>query len=289
MGPDGCHMVYRAQSRLQKTRDIPLEISTIGYALSSDRVTFRNRRQLIAPQHPWERFGCEDPRVTKIGNSYYIFYTAIATWPPSPAGIKVAGAVTNDFSGITRRGRITPFNAKAMTAFPQKIRGKLAVLLTANSDLPPSTIGIAFLESEEQLWDESFWKHWYATLPSHALRLLRTDHDHIEIGAPPLYTPKGWLLVYSYIKSYQTSHKFFTIEAALLDMDNPQKILARTEDPLLYPEESYELQGKIPNVIFPSGAVIHNDTLGVYYGAADTSVCLATCSLKELFTHLCAV
>jgi predicted GH43/DUF377 family glycosyl hydrolase len=281
-----CHLVYRAQSTLQTIHSHAIELSTIGHAESIDRVTFTKRKLLITPKEDWERFGCEDPRVTKIGNLYYIFYTALSQWPPAPAGIHVAYAITRDFHTIDERHLVTPFNAKAMTLFPEKINGKFAVLLTVNPDIPPSTIAIAYLDSLSQLQDQNFWKKWHISFSKHSVHLLRTTHDHVEIGAPPIKTDHGWLLIYSYIRSYLTSHKFFGIEAVLLDTNDPQKIIGRTEQPLLFPEYDYELVGKIPSVIFPSGAIIVNDNLGIYYGAADTRVGLATCNLIDLIREM---
>jgi beta-1,2-mannobiose phosphorylase / 1,2-beta-oligomannan phosphorylase len=283
---DGYHMLYRAQSLPTNIGSIKLELSTIGHAISFDRIKFLNRRQFIFPEYEWERYGCEDPRITFFHNSYYIFYTAIGTWPPAPEGIKAACAITHDFRTIDKKFLVTPFNAKAMTLFPEKINEKIAILLTANPDIPPSTIGVAYLDHEEDLINEEFWNQWYTTLPSHAVPLLRSTHDHVEIGAPPIKTKKGWLLIYCYIKSYLTSHKFFGIEAALLDIHNPQHIIGRTSHPILFPETDYEREGKIPNVIFPSGALVFNDTLGIYYGGADTHICLATCNIDELLSSM---
>jgi len=286
LSDDGCHLFYRAMSSRQQVNGTELELSTIGHAISFDRVKFLNRRLLIQPEHPWERYGCEDPRVTKFQDTYFIFYTGLASWPPVPEGIRCAAAVTDDLFTIKEKHLITPFNAKAMTLFPETIHGKLAVLLTVNPDIPPSTIAIAYMDSVSQLWDPIFWEKWHKNFHHDAINLLRTTHDHVEIGAPPIKTPQGWLLIYSYIKSYLTSHKFFGIEAVLLDLHNPQKIIGRTSEPLLYPEYDYELIGKIPNIVFPSGALIYNDTVGIYYGASDTHVCLATCNLNELLSDM---
>jgi predicted GH43/DUF377 family glycosyl hydrolase len=283
---DGYHLLYRALSSPVEVDGKTVELSTIGHAISFDRVRFLNRRQLIVPEHPWEQYGCEDPRVTHIGGTYYIFYTALSSWPPVPDGIKVAYAQTKDFRKIEQKHLVTPFNAKAMTMFPKRIKEKFAVMLTANSDIPPSTIAIAYLDTVSDLTNTAFWKSWYARLEHYAIPLLRTTHDHVEIGAPPIQTEKGWLLIYCYIKSYLTSHKFFGIEAVLLDANNPQKIIGRTQEPFLYPETDYEREGKIPNVIFPSGVLVFNNTLGIYYGAADTHVCLATCPLDELLQSM---
>lgn len=283
---DGYHMLYRAQSESITVQKKDLEISSIGHAISFDRVSFINRRQLITPTESWERFGCEDPRVTQIDDTFYICYTGLATWPPTPGGISAGIATTKDFFTIDHKYHATPFNSKALTLFPETINGSYAALITANSDLPPSTIGIMYAKTISDFWNHDAWNSWYSTLATHEVPLLRTHHDHVEIGAPPIRLDEGWLLLFSYIKSYNTSHKFFGIEAALLDFNNPQRIIKRTSDPLLFPEMEYERIGNIPNVIFPSGALVHNDTLGLYYGAADTTTCLATCSVKELLRHM---
>lgn len=281
---DGYHMLYRAQSTPQTIQGQTLELSTIGHAISFDRVAYINRRQLITPTENWERFGCEDPRVTQIDDTFYISYTALSQWPPVPAGISVGIATTRDFFTIEHKFHCTTFNSKALTIFPGKINNKFAALITANSDIPPSTIGIAYADAISDLADSKFWNNWYTNVQNHTLALLRSTHDHVEIGAPPLLLPEGWLLVYSYIKSYNTSHKFFGVEAVLLDIENPQRVIKRTKDPILFPETEYERIGNIANVIFPTGAVVHNDTLGIYYGAADTTTCLATCLLSELLS-----
>ena len=116
--------------------------------------------------------------------------------------------------------------------------------------------------------------------------LKRFPYDHIEVGAPPLKTPHGWILIYSHIQNYFSSpeklDRIFGIEAALLDIDNPLKILGRTKGPLLVPRESYELSGYVPNIVFPSGVVLKKDTLSIYYGASDTTVCVAHVNLTDL-------
>ncbi len=283
---DAIHMLYRAMGAPVDIQGKRIEISTIGDSISFDRVQFLNRKQLIAPEHDWERFGCEDPRVTKLDGKYYIFYTALAEFPPVPAGITVALAVTRDFQRIEEKYHITPFNAKAMALFPEKINGRRTAILTVNTDLPPSKIAIAAFDNEPQMWDERYWQSWYGDLDHHVVPLLRSIHDHIEVGAPPVRTEDGWLLIYCYIRNYQSSSRIFGIEAVLLDSNDPKRVIGRCDLPLLYPDRPYEMAGKIPGVIFPSGALIHNNNLGIYYGAADTTVCLATCRVDELLKEL---
>lgn len=279
------HLLYRAESAPTRVGNDELHLSTIGHAVSRGGARFVSRSQLIRPEYEWERFGCEDPRITKLGGKYYVFYTALSTYPFGPDGIKVGLAVTKDFKTLEKHP-VTPFNAKAMALFPGRVKGKMAAILTANTDRPPARIALAFFDKEEDLWSKSYWDRWYADLGAHALELVRDPNDHVEVGAPPVLTKDGWLLIYSYIRNYFSGNRIFGIEAVLLDRDDPHKIISRTERPILVPEEEYELYGRVPNIVFPTGAFVKGDTLHIYYGAADTTCCLATCSLTELLDEM---
>lgn len=284
---DLVHMVYRAQSKplFHKTGEW-ISIGSIGHATSTDGVHFKNHRLLISPVEQWERFGVEDPRVTKFGKSYYIFYTALSTFPFGPDGIKVAVALTDDFRRIRERHLVTPFNAKAAALFPKKVDGKMAMILTANTDLPPGKIAVALFEKEEDIWNKEQWQEWYDKLDEHTIPLLRRPEDHVEFGAPPVWTKAGWVIFYSYIQNYHSDSPIFTVEAALLDENDPRKIIGHTVAPLLVPEEEYEEYGQVKDIVFPSGVVIRGDQYSLYYGAADTTTCLATGSLKALLKEL---
>jgi predicted GH43/DUF377 family glycosyl hydrolase len=277
------HLLYRAVSALHYHAEsgAQLRVSTIGHGVSRDGIHFKKRTQLILPEEDWERYGCEDPRITKLGGKYYIFYTALSTYPLTPDGIRVGVAVTKDFRTI-KKYPVTPFNAKAMALFPEKIDGGIWAILTANTDKPPSKIALARFEREEDIWSPDFWPNWYASLDTHAINFQRSDRDHVEIGAPPIKTKHGWLLIYSYIRNYFSNRKIFGVEAALLDLHDPSKIIARTDMPIMTPEEEYELYGEVPNIVFPSGALLNRGRLHIYYGSADTTCSLATCSLKRL-------
>lgn len=283
---DLVYLLYRAQSKKQKIESFELELSTIGIVESHDRINFENRRQFIFPQHDWEKFGCEDPRVTYIDGKYYIFYTALSSFPPDPKSIKLALAITSDLENIEEKHLITPFNAKAMALFPEKIKDKYVAILTPNTDIPPAKIALAQFDELSALTNQDFWNSWYQELDHHALPLLRSKSDQIELGAPPVKTDSGWLIIYSYIRNYYSSGRSFAIEAVLLDLEDPGKIIGRSNGPLMVPEQDYELVGNVPNVIFPTSAVINNDDLGIYYGAADTSVCLATINLSALLEEI---
>ncbi|MFH0773363.1 MAG: hypothetical protein V1922_03560 [bacterium] len=281
------HLVYRAMGDEQIIRKRKLRLSVIGKADSIDGIHFQNRKIFIKPEYKWEQYGCEDPRITKMDGKYYIFYTALSSYPPNWKGIKVALAISDDLKTISKKHLITPFNAKAMTLFPEKINNLYTVLLAVDTDNPPCHIGFAQFEKMETLWDESFWDNWYRNLNTHLVRLKRVNSDQAEIGASPLKTEHGWILLYSYIKHYLSERvsKKFRIEAVLLDLNNPKRIIGRVETPLLTPGADYELNGTVPNVIFPEGALIEDNTIKIYYGGADTCCALATINRDDLLSQ----
>lgn len=277
--------VYRAIGAEDKLRT-PNRMSIIGLGKSKDGRHFEERTPFILPEEEWEKYGCEDPRMTYFEGKYYIFYTALSKYPFEASGIKVAVAISKDLKKINERHLVTPFNAKAMTLFPNRIKGKITVIVTVNTDMPPSKIAIAQVDKMEELWSEQFWEKWYATLDEHTIELRKVPSDHTEVGSTPIKTPHGWLLLYSHIQNYfhtdENYDRIFGIEAVLLDLNNPLKIVGRTRGPILAPRESYELLGHVPDIVFPSGAVLEKDTLLFYYGAADTTSCVAHVNLTDL-------
>jgi predicted GH43/DUF377 family glycosyl hydrolase len=278
-------LFYRAEAAPEKINDVEIRLSSIGHAVSTDGSRFTEREQLIVPQHDWERFGCEDPRATFFEGRYYIFYTALSKYPFVPEGIKVGLAVGNDLRCLEKY-EVTTFNAKAMALFPDRVKGKMAALVTANTDRPPSRIGLALFDEAKDIWTPAYWDEWYSELDAHVVPLQRNENDHIELGAPPIKTDRGWLIIYSYIRNYFHGTRIFGIEAALLDLDDPRKIISRTDRPFMVPTEEYELYGRVPNIVFPTGAFVEKGVLNIYYGAADTTCCLAACKLSDLMDEL---
>jgi len=276
--------LYRAISAVDKITE-QQQISVIGIGKSKDGIHFGERIPFITPEEEWDIHGCEDPRVTYFEGKYYIFYTALSGYPFNKDNIKVAVAVSKDLKSVDERHLVTPFNAKAMTLFPERINGKITVIFSAHTDMPPAKISIAQFDNIEQLWDKAFWEKWEEEIDKHAVDFRRNESDHLEVGAPPIKTKYGWLLIYSHIQNYFESperlDKIFGIEALLLDNSDPTKILGRTRGPILAPEEAYELSGYISNVIFPTGALVLKDELCIYYGAADTTTCVAYVNLKD--------
>ncbi|MCX6803936.1 MAG: hypothetical protein NTY48_05200, partial [Candidatus Diapherotrites archaeon] len=196
---DKIYLAYRAIGSSRIIQNYPSTVSTIGLAESTDGINFKNHRQLISPEFEWEKYGCEDPRVTKFNKKYYIFYTALSTFPFSAQGIKVGVAVTKDFKKFEKHP-VTTFNSKAMALFPSKINGKMAALLTINTDAPPAKICIAYFDKENQIWSDTFWNNYFFSTNDFALPLQRSPEDHVELGSQPIKTDKGWLIFYSYIK-----------------------------------------------------------------------------------------
>lgn len=288
---DGVLAYYRAVSRPDALQTPQRGQSTIGLALSEDGAHFHSRKQVIVPQESWDAYGCEDPRATFFEGKWYVFYTALGGFPFGPKNIKVGVAIGDTPDSFTERHLVTPFNAKAATIFPERINGDIVMLLTAHTDFteehPRPTIALARAKNMEEFWKPEFWNEWHTHLKEHALPdVRRADDDHMEVGASPIKTEKGWLLLYSYIQHYYDEHRrTFGIEAALLDANDPQKLLSRTY-PLFVPEEIYEYYGLIPNIVFPASAVVSEDRLDIYYSAADTTCAKASTKLSDIVRTL---
>ncbi len=283
------YVVYRSVSLHDPLMPDPKQRSVIGIADTVDGINYENRRVFINPEEEWEKFGCEDPRTIKLGDTYYTFYTALSVYPYGPEGIRLAVALSKDMQTVYERHLVTPFNAKAMSLFSDPINGKITAILTVNTDRPPlpAQICVASFDSISDLWNQDMWRDWYANLDSHAINLHRRNNsDHIELGGPPLKTDKGWLLIYSYTENffkYDNRPVTMGIEAALLDINNPRQTIGQTLGPILAPEEYYEKVGYVANVIFPSGTkLLDKNILEIYYGAADTTCCKATLRLDDL-------
>lgn len=272
-------MVYRGESQ-------KLEPS-IGYTRGSSPNVFEEHHQLIYPTTDWDRYGCEDPRLTYFEGEYLICYTAISSRPPKPSSIRCAVGINEDLTSSFKKYLVTPFNAKAMAIFPERINGKIVAVLSVDTDLPPSKICLATFDKIEDMWAQDSWVNWYNNLSEHIVRIDKAPGDQLEVGAVPLKTNLGWLLIFSRIENYSDRHnRIFRIDGALLDYADPKIVLSQTESPILIPQENYEKQGRIPNVVFPTGAIIEDGILNIYYGACDESICLAKIHLPELLKSL---
>ncbi len=280
-------LLYRAMSEPELLKEPHIRTSVIARTSSVDGIHYHGDRSvLISPDQDYDKFGCEDPRVTKLDKTFYIFYTALGGYPFSAENIKVAVAISDDLKTIKEKHLVTPFNAKAMALFPEKINGKMGALVTVNSDRKPSDICYAEFEKPEDMWSTEYWDKWWKNLDSHKIHIRRLPDDHLELGAPPIKTEKGWLIVYSHIQRYGRGDQVFGIETVLLDLENPRKVIGRTKGPFMVPEAYYEHVGQVPHVIFPTGALLRGDHLEIYYGAADTHCAVATIPIDHLLRSI---
>lgn len=223
------------------------------------------------PQWQYERYGCEDARVTYLAQEkrWYITYTAY-----SPMGAAVAIAHSEDLARAERIGLIFSPNNKDTVLFEKKIDDRWAVLHR------PDAGGI------EHIWsayspDLVHWGEPHCVLPEGS----GAAWDAVKVGAgpPPILTQHGWLLVFHGVKRYGGG-LVYRAGVALLERDRPYKVIARGPDWVFQAEAPYEVSGLVPNVVFPTGLLLRGDELWMYYGAADTHVCLATAKLNDLLS-----
>ncbi|MDD2657405.1 MAG: hypothetical protein PHD04_01935 [Candidatus Pacebacteria bacterium] len=284
---DGWYMYYRALSNPAALVTPYAGQSSVGEAFSKDGVHFEERRQVLMAEEPWEAFGCEDPRATVFEGATYLTYTALGSYPFNKDNIKVGIAVARDGVHFTERHLATPFNAKAFTIFPERIGGKVAALFSIHTDEPPAEVCLAYADQIEDFWSPAFWATWYADWKSHTYALRRSDGDQVEVGSVPLLTQHGWLIFYAYIENYfNERERVFSVEAALLDRNDPSKIISRTES-IMVPEEIYEQYGLVPNIVFPTAATIgEGGNLDLWYGGADSVCAKASVKLHDLMRAL---
>lgn len=228
------------------------------------------------PDHyPEELWGIEDPRITYVPelNKYAIVYTAFTRGGPG-----VALALTEDFSHFERYGMIMSPEDKDAALFPHRIGGFWALIHRPVSYLG----GHMWISYSPDL------RHW----GSHKLMLEARrggwwDANKIGLSSPPIETPQGWLVIYHGVRQ-TAAGSLYRLGLALFDLHTPESCLKRSDEWIFGPEESYEQQGDVGYVVFPCGATVapDGDTIHLYYGAADTSIALATGSVRTLLEWL---
>ena len=225
---------------------------------------------LPAKEGPFARYetrGIEDPRLTEIDGRYYILFTAVSNW-----GTRIELAETTDFVHYERIALISEPGNKDGVLFPEKINGRYARL-----DRPiGNNIGSIWLSFSEDIihWGD----HQVVMIP----RPGYWDSYRIGASAPPIKTEAGWLEIYHGMKMTR-SGPIYKIGSVLFDLENPSRVIARCDEPILSPRETYERIGDVNNVVFACGAIVEaNDDIKIYYGAADTCICVATGKLSHL-------
>ena len=238
-------------------------ISHFRVFYSKDGKTVDRAGVRVTPQGPYEIFGIEDPRITRLGDVYYITYVAV-----SDRGICTCMMSTRDFQTFERHGVILPPDNKDVILFPEKIRGRYVMLHRPMPSLRFNTPQIWLAYSDDLI-------HW----GGHH-RLLGGDSassDRIGGGAAPVRTDRGWLTIYHGNERLPVGEGgalrvCYTGGALMLDLDDPSKLLAQTHEPIITPTEPYETHGFVNNVIFPTAVLERDDRYLVYCGAADENI-----------------
>jgi predicted GH43/DUF377 family glycosyl hydrolase len=228
------------------------------------------------PEHILEElWGIEDPRITYLSEvgRYAIVYTAYTRGGPG-----VALALTEDFDHFERYGVIMPPEDKDAALFPHRI-GSYWAMIHRPVSAPGAHMWMSYSPD---------LRHW----GSHHLMLeARTggwwDANRIGLSAPPIETPQGWLVIYHGVRQTGAG-VLYRLGLALFDLNTPERCLKRGGEWVFGPQEPYERRGDVDNVIFPCGYTIagDGDTLHLYYGAADTSIALATGSVRAILEWL---
>ena len=223
-----------------------------------------------------EHWGIEDARITRVGDEYFVVYVGY-----SVAGPLVCLATTGDFIRWERKGVLMSPEDKDAALFPTTFAGRWALIHRPAPAMPGLGAHVWLSFSP----DLRHWGDSRVLLP--ARRGGWWDANKVGLGPPPLLTDDGWLLCYHGVR-VTASGSIYRIGLALLDRDDPTKVLARGNEWVLGPQEPYERGGDVPDVVFPCGWVLRDDgdTLHLYYGAADSTVCVAEASLAGLLDHL---
>jgi predicted GH43/DUF377 family glycosyl hydrolase len=217
---------------------------------------------------PYESNGVEDCRITWMEDidAWGIVYTAY-----SPYGPGVGIATTRDFRTVERIGMVLPPENKNGSLFPCKFNGLHAML-----HRPSAGGGSVWISYSPDL---VFWGKHEVIIPVRGGPWW--DATRVGAGLPPMRTEAGWLVIYHGVKDV-AGGPIYRLGAAVLDLDEPHRLIGRTRHWLLGPQKDYERIGDAPNVVFPCGGFVRNSTLWIYYGAADSSICLATADLTDV-------
>ncbi len=226
-------------------------------------------------RYPEELWGIEDPRITFVPelNKYAVVYTAY-----SKDGPGVALAMTEDFHTYERIGLIMPPEDKDAALLPYRIGGYWALIHRPVGG-PRAHMWISYSPD---------LRHWGShKLMLEARRGAWWDANKIGLSPPPIETPRGWLIIYHGVRM-TAAGAIYRLGLALFDLNTPERLLKRGDQWIFGPEDRYEQRGDVGNVVFPCGYTIQpdGDTLNLYYGAADTSIALATGSISNLLAWL---
>ena len=260
----------QGQDALATSETYLTSISHLRLARSRDGRRFQMEdRPALGPANEYETFGIEDPRITCVGDTYYVDYVGV-----SPLGVTTCLASTRDFQSFQRHGVIFHPDNKDVVLFPARIGDKFYALHRPHSSL--------FLRNDIWIADSPDLLCWGDHRYLMGTREGWWDETRIGAGAVPFRTDKGWLELY-----HGADHDSrYCLGAVLLDGEQPWKILARSDAPVFEPAADYERGGFFGHVVFSCGLLFEDQTLKVYYGAADTSLCYAEIPLADVYENL---
>lgn len=270
---DKVHLLYRA-------RGCRGGISRIGYASTTNGYDIDERLDKpifgVSPDSDVDCLGVEDPRIVQIDDRLYMTYSAYGYVPgmyrqQNWVQLAISSISVDDF--INKRWnwseRIYPFpntDNKDAALFPEKIKGKYCLMHRI-----PQHIWIGYSDDLKKWRDNTIvmYPQGYSW-----------EYFKIGGGGTPIKTEKGWLIIYHAVDNKMV----YRLGLAVLDLEDPTKVVYRHPEPILSPEEDFEKTGDVSNVTFTCGTVVKDDQLFVYYGAADTVICVATASMKEVLS-----
>ena len=307
---DSIHLFYRAVSIGNH--------SSIGYCRLDGPLTIAERweKPIMVPEFDYESHGVEDPRIVKIEDLFYMTYTAY-----DGTSARGALATSKDLKHFEKQGMIVPPISYAEFVFLAETAGKVnekyyrnhkfyyqeadpekkIMLWDKNVVFFPRRIAgnLVFLHrirpgiqivSVKNIKDltKSFWTAYFLNLQDHIVLdpLYPHESGYVGSGCPPIETEHGWLLIYHGAEETDNGIVYSACAAALLDLNNPRRVIARLPYALFSPEYEWEKRGEVNNVVFPTGAAQFGDTLYIYYGAADERIACASLSFSALMEEL---
>jgi len=224
-----------------------------------------DKKPTILPKGKYETWGIEDPRITEIDGVYHIIYSSV-----SPLGVTVSRIDTKDFKVFDRKGVLFGPENKDVCIFPEKINGLYHCLHR------PVPNGIGTLD----IWGAKSKDMLYWGEHTHVLSAKTHEYDsgRIGAGAPPLKTKEGYL----HINHAASKDNLYSLGAFLTVLEDPFKIIKKTNKPFMEPNAPYEINGFFSDIVFTCGVIEKDETLHIYYGAADESIGLATIKTDTL-------
>lgn len=295
------HLFYRAVRKGN--------LSTIGYCRLDGPLTVaeRSATPVLYPEFEYEKHGTEDPRIVKIADTYYLSYVAfdgsdalgaVATSTDlkhfEKQGIVVPQITYRDLDDLAKKNGViieryrndynepaTIVMDKDVVFYPRRINNKLAFLHRIKPD-----IQLVMVHSLNDLTYD-FWENYLTNLGENILLTPKYLHEinYVGGGCPPVETSAGWLIIYHGVQQLNTGTQYSAC-AALFDLDDPRKEIARLPYPLFKPDQPYELEGDVDNVCFPTGTALFDDTLYIYYGGGDEVIACASVSLSALIDEI---